>query len=158
MSKILIETYRGFDIEFDTECEKFQCICTEEEAKESKSFAAVKGFVDEYKKANQGFKPFWIEGKYDDSWKRGEKHKVIGLRKDNRFVIENPDGTKDQISDYDIKYYMLFKESNVQYKSQLDDLEAAKKLTDETYRQNRDAILAKLDIITLYDYKKTLTE
>lgn len=29
MSKILIETYRGFDIEFDTNCEKFQCVCTD---------------------------------------------------------------------------------------------------------------------------------
>jgi hypothetical protein len=45
MSKILIETYRGFDIEFDTNCEKFQCICTEDNAKESTSFTAVKSLL-----------------------------------------------------------------------------------------------------------------
>jgi len=38
MSKILIENYRGFDIEFDTQYEKFQCIITEENTKESNSF------------------------------------------------------------------------------------------------------------------------
>ena len=42
MSKILIENYRGFDIEFETSNEKFQCVCTEDDTKESNSFAAVK--------------------------------------------------------------------------------------------------------------------
>ena len=55
MSKILIETYKGFDIEFNIDCEKFQCICIDENTKESTSFAPVKRFIDEYIKANQGF-------------------------------------------------------------------------------------------------------
>ena len=80
MSKILIETYRGFDIEFDTNCEKFQCICTEDNAKESTSFTAVKKFIDDYKKINQDFKPFLVES-IPDSYKT-EKLKVIGVRKD----------------------------------------------------------------------------
>ena len=61
MSKILIENYRGFDIEFDTQYEKFQCVCTEEDSKESSSFAAIKKFIDEYKKQNADFKPFWVD-------------------------------------------------------------------------------------------------
>ena len=110
MSKILIETYRGFDIEFDTNCEKFQCICTEENAKESTSFTAVKKFVDDYKKTNQDFKPFWVEPT-PERYKSG-KLKVIGVRKDGRFVAEDSKGNKGQISDYDLKDYMLLKSEN----------------------------------------------
>ena len=55
MSKILIDNYRGFDIEFETINEKFQCIITDELVKESISFSAIKKFVDEYKKINQDY-------------------------------------------------------------------------------------------------------
>ena len=51
--KVAIENYRGFDIEFDTDHEKFQCIITDGEEKESRSFTAVKKFIDEYRKDNQ---------------------------------------------------------------------------------------------------------
>ena len=56
MSRILIENYRGFDIEFDTNIEEFTCICSKENIKESSSFPAVKKLVDEYKKENSEFK------------------------------------------------------------------------------------------------------
>ena len=65
MSKILIDNYRGFDIEFETINEKFQCIITDELVKESISFSAIKKFVDEYKKTNQDFKPFYVESTPD---------------------------------------------------------------------------------------------
>ena len=100
--KILIENYRGFDIEFDTNHEIFQCICTDEKAKESKSFSAVKKFVDEYKKDNVGFNPFWVELIPEKSYSNLKKAKIIGLRKDGRFICEDAKGQKTYIPDYEI--------------------------------------------------------
>jgi len=155
MSKILIENYRGFDIEFETSNEKFQCVCTEDATKESNSFAAVKKFIDEYKKSNQDFKPFWIEPTPRNSYKE-KKLKVIGLRKDGRFVAENEKGEKEQISDYDLSDYMLLKEENQEHLVALKNEEEKERLRDLEYGQTRKDIIAKMNIVSLKDYKKEL--
>ena len=154
MSKILIETYRGFDIEFDTNCEKFQCICTEENVKESTSFAAVKKYVDDYKKANQDFKPFWIES-VPERYKRG-KLKVIGVRKDGRFVAENSKGDKIQISDYDLNDYMLLQPENEMAMNKLSELKAKEEQQRLENNETRKLIISEINIVTLKDYKKQL--
>ena len=154
MSKILIETYRGFDIEFDTNCEKFQCICTEENVKESTSFAAVKKYVDDYKKANQDFKPFWIES-VPERYKMG-KLKVIGVRKDGRFVAENSKGDKIQISDYDLNDYMLLKPENEMAMNKLSELKAKEEQQRLENNETRKLIISEINIVTLKDYKKQL--
>ena len=156
MSKILIETYRGFDIEFDTNCEKFQCICTEDNAKESTSFTAVKKFVDDYKKTNQDFKPFWVElipGSY--SYKT-DKLKVIGVRKDGRFVAENSKGDKIQISDYSLNEYMLLKPENEIAMNKLSELKAKEEQQRLENNKARKLIISEINIVTLKDYKKQL--
>ena len=113
MSKIFIDNYRGFDIEFETINEKFQCIITDELVKESISFTAVKKFIDEYKKMNQDFKPFYVEQTPSNyRFKVHKKIKIVGIRKDGRFVAEDFNGDKFQISDYDIKDYMLYVPEN----------------------------------------------
>ena len=108
MKKILIENYRGFDIEFDTNCEKFQCICTEEYVKESTSFSAIKKFVDVYIKKNQDFKPFWVETILERY--KSTKLKAVGVRKDGRFIPENLKSDEIQISDCYLNNYILLKE------------------------------------------------
>ena len=154
MSKILIETYRGFDIEFNTNCEKFQCICTEENVKESTSFAAVKKYVDDYKKANQYFKPFWVEPA-PERYKSG-KLKVIGIRKDGRFVAENSKGEKIQISDYDLNDYMLLKQENEMAMNKLSELKAKAEQQRVENNETRKLIISEINIVTLKDYKKQL--
>ena len=156
MSKILIETYRGFDIEFDTNCEKFQCICTEENAKESTSFTAVKKFVDDYKKTNQDFKPFWVEPT-PERYKSG-KLKVIGVRKDGRFVAENSKGDKIQISDYDLNDYMLLKSENEMAMNKLSELKTKEEQQRVENNETRKLIISEINIITLKDYKKQLQQ
>ena len=154
MSKILIETYRGFDIEFDTNCEKFQCICTEENVKESTSFAAVKKYVDDYKKANQDFKPFWIEP-VPERYKMGEL-KVIRVRKDGRFVAENSKGDKIQISNYDLNDYMLLQPENEMAMNKLFELKAKEEQQRLENNETRKLIISEINIVTLKDYKKQL--
>lgn len=154
MSKILIETYRGFDIEFDTNCEKFQCICTDESSKESTSFAAVKKFVDDYIKSNQDFKPFWIEPT-PSSYKK-LKLKVVGIRKDGRFVAENAEGQKIQISDYDLHEYMLVKPENEMAMKKLSELKEKEDRQRWENGEERSSIISEISVETLQEFKKSL--
>ena len=153
---ITIENYRGFDIEFNTSSEKFLCIATEETTKESKSFSAVRKFVDEYKKTNQDFKPFYVEKIPERSYGRYKKVKVIGIRKDNSFVAEIENGEKFQIGDYDTKDYMLFNESNKPKLQLLDELEAEFEAYRKKYVANKKEVIDTMDIADLKEYKKTL--
>lgn len=154
MSKILIETYRGFDIEFDTNYEKFQCICTEENVKESTSFTAVKKYVDDYKKTNQEFKPFWVEPTPERY--KTEKLKVIGVRKDGRFVAENPKGDKIQILDYELNDYMILKPENEMAMNKLSELKVKEEQQRFENNEMRKLIISEINIVTLKDYKKLL--
>jgi len=155
MSKILITNYRGFDIEFDTDYEKFQCIITEERAKESNSFFAIKGFIDDYKKNNQDFKPFWIES-MPNSYRNKVKLKVIGIRKDGRFVAESKDGKKEQISDYDISNYMIVKPENESILSELSTLKNEIEQREYEDKLKIKEIISKLNIVSLKDFKLSL--
>jgi len=153
MSKILIENYRGFDIEFDTDCEKFQCIATDENVKESTSFTAVKKFVDDYKKTNQDFKPFWVEPTPEEY--KIKKLKIIGLRKDGRFVAENEEGVKEQIPDYNTEDYMLLKPENEYGMKLLQELKVKEEQQRVENNSQRKQITSTLNIVTLKDFKQS---
>ena len=79
MSNVLIETYRTFDIHFNTDDETFSCVSVQldDEKRGKKSYAAIKSYIDEFIKTNNEFKPFWIIGK-PDSWRKIGARKGIG--------------------------------------------------------------------------------
>lgn len=114
--KVKIETYRKFDIFFDTEAEAFSSIVHEVDEfsdakvlKESKSYAAVKKAIDEYIKENNTFEPFFVRikpGAYSFNKDRN-RIKIVGIRKDNRFIAEDNKGQQFQVSEYDEKDYIL---------------------------------------------------
>lgn len=156
MAIILIENYRGFDITFDTSDEKFECVCTENISKESGSFTAVKNFIDAFKKTNQDFKPFWIV-QIPGSFGSGKKRlKVIGIRKDKRFVVETEDNKQEQLSDYSAKDYMLMKPENEEILNKLNEL--AKKEEKQRLENNaiRKELISGLVIVNLQEHKETL--
>jgi len=102
---VLIEKYRGIAINFRTETELFE---TEigDVGKESKSFTATKKWIDEYLKNNATFEPFYVivdPNGYGSSEKR---LKIVGIRKDGRFIYEVK-GEKKQLSDYYEDRYIL---------------------------------------------------
>jgi hypothetical protein len=156
MNKIKIENYRGFDIEFDTNYEKFQCVITEYKTKESSSFTAVKKFIDDYKKENQYFVPFWVQKKPTAYGYKKDKLKVIGIRKDGRLMAEEEDGTKCQISDYDLSDYILFDEDNQKYYDMLKEQKEKEIIQDAKDKQIRDSIISKIKNVSLKEYKQTL--
>lgn len=153
---VTIETYRGFEIYFNPNNEKFSCVPTEENAKESKSYSACKMHIDEYCKANQTFKPFEVQIHPENyRWEQRKDLKIVGIRKDNRFIYEEKE-VKKQLSEYDEKNYLIIYPENEQY---LKDYIASNEREVEFKNKEqalRKEILSKMKIKTLVDYKKEL--
>jgi len=105
-----IEDYRGWEISFNTEKETFYAMSdTYDNQNEKRSYASIKKYIDDFIKDNKEFKSFWIE-KIDY---RGQfKVKVIGIRKDHRFIYEDKQGEKQQLSEYDEEEWYLLNENN----------------------------------------------
>lgn len=101
--KIEIETYLGWDITFDTDKDTFTAYSNRDDAaKERMSLTAVKKDIDDFIKSNQEFKPFFAEYLPKSFGYKSQKViKVIGIRKDGRFVIINHKGEKEQLSIHD---------------------------------------------------------
>lgn len=107
--KVIVQTYRGYDISFDPDKDKFSSVLSESDdyrIKESKSFSAVKKAIDEYIKENVSFKPFKIVGGPQAWNNQGKIYEVTGIRKDNRFIV-NKNGNQEQLSQYDENKYFI---------------------------------------------------
>lgn len=152
MARVLIETYRSWDIWFETNSERFIAENGVNENEKGKpTLAAARKFVDEFRKANAEFKPFEVIaiGGYGKSY--GKKIRIIGIRKDGRFVSENEKGEKGQVSDYDEKDWAISNPGN-----DAAMLEAAR-LDDEADAIRKSAIAIRGGLVwsTLRDFKKT---
>jgi hypothetical protein len=149
--KVEIENYRGWSISFDTEKETFYCHSEQWDRDENKkSYASTKKFIDDFIKENQTFKPIWVETKPKAY---GEKKiKLIGIRKDGRFIYEDAKGEKRQLSDYSEKNYILYDEENEKYKKEAEIIDEQM----EVLRLQRNAVLENIKGIELTDYKKTI--
>jgi hypothetical protein len=105
--KIEIEKYRGWTIYFDPSNEDFYTLSDEyDHQKTKKSFAAVKKYIDDFIKENQTFVPVIVE-KPSSTWSPAHRIKLIGIRKDNRFIYEDEDGSQKQLSEYNEKDYIM---------------------------------------------------
>ncbi len=132
-----IEIYRGWQISFDTENENFYCHSDQYDYQQTKnSFSASKKFIDEFIKDNVKFIPVFAEG-LPESYRHGEKIKLVGIRKDGRFIYEDAKG-KHQLSEYDEKKYILLEKKNEVHWAdikvldyEIDILRSKKKLIEE---------------------------
>lgn len=128
---VKIEEYRGWDIYFNTDNETFCAQSFEYDRSETKkSFASAKKHIDDFIKENLEFKPIWIEVP-ESIHRRRSKIKLIGIRKDGRFVYEDKDGNKEQLLGYDEKDYILCNEANNHTYGQLEECKKRKSLIDE---------------------------
>lgn len=159
MPKVLIERYGNFDIEFDTSSESFQCVISDDTSKQSKSLSAVRKFIDDYEKANNSFSPFYVESNPDGyMYNEHERLKIVGVRKDGRFISEGLDGKVSQVSDYDLSRYIIYYNENDTYNAALSELMRLSRENEESYRKNRKAIISQMKIVTLKDYKRFNTQ
>ena len=103
---VLIQNYRGVDILFDADNERFSYTFDLGSWSQKQSFAACKKSIDDYIKNNLTFEPFVVR-----SLRSGKTLKITGIRKDNRFVYDL-NNTKEQISEYNETDYIEYDESH----------------------------------------------
>ena len=151
-NKILIENYRGIEILFDKYCEKFQCIITEDNIKESLSYSAVKKHIDDYKNFNHDFKPFWVEKNAEKRRIDNERIKIIGRRKDGRLISENSKGIPEQISTYELDDYMLVFPENDSARDQLIEMQQEEERQRLERNEKCKQIISTMKIVTLKDF------
>lgn len=149
--KTTIENYRGIDIWFDTEYETFSCDVDHENSVK-KSYPAVKKFIDDWKKDAANFKSFRVCGN-PNSYYGGKNGTIIGIRKDGRFVLENEKGEKEQVSDSNLKDFILYDSANIHLFEALEK----HRLAWDSYKEQHDKISqqikSKFIIKTLKDVK-----
>lgn len=155
MSIIKIEEYRGFTIVFQTETAMFSSIISTDKTKESTSFSAVRKCIDDFKKENKEFVPFWVTPNISKrNWVK-ERIFITGIRKDGRYIGEE-NGEIKQISDYNLNDYMLEKPEN---ETILNELSILQNKLDE-YETHIEALkkelISKLDIVTLKEHKEKI--
>ena len=121
--KALIETYRGKNIYFDTEEEKFVVDLTDEKFVGKAGFNACKVTIDEYIKINKPFVPFQVRNNY-----YGEltTKTIVGIRKDGRFIQEGG----SQFSSYDEGSYMLVDPLDDPIFTKIKELRVSRKVID----------------------------
>jgi hypothetical protein len=105
--KTIIEEYRGFEINFDTNKEMFYALSDDFDTDfYKKSYSAVKNYIDSFIKENSQFRPFKIISK-PGLYNRDAEIEIIGIRKDGRFIYKDKDGNKKQLSVYCEDKYMI---------------------------------------------------
>jgi hypothetical protein len=115
----LIEEYRGWEIFFDTEKENFYTTAEKFDYQTTKkSYASAKKFIDDFIKDNMNFKPVMIQTKH------GDPRKLIGIRKDGRFIYEGWQGKPVQLESYHENDYFLVDEVNDPIFKKIKELEA----------------------------------
>lgn len=104
--KIDIENYRGWEITFDPDKDEFYAYSNSfDQEKVKKGLHNLRDYIDNFIKDNQEFKPFnamKYPGGHGDPTIR-----VIGIRKDNRFVYEVSGGQKKQLPEYNERDYFV---------------------------------------------------
>lgn len=155
--KVTIEVYRKFNIQFDTEIEKFIAVHNLENSEKelsSKYFGALKKNIDEFIKSNFKFKPFEICSHPKEHFsKRFDGWTVVGIRKDKRLILESPEGEKSQISDYQLSDYVVFTEDNIKHLEQLKSLKEQRKIAEKDFKMLEDEIVEEMKLIDLKTYR-----
>ena len=154
MSVIEIEKYRGFPVLFDTNSAKFYSIISDVNSKESASFLSVKKHIDDFKKENQAFAPFWIIPNPGRGYK-SERILVYGIRKDGRFVGNTDKKEVLQISEYDEDSYILEKTEQEPILSKLKEINDKMKEHDLHCRALKKDLLDSVNLTTLREFKKS---
>lgn len=155
--EITIENYRGYEIRFNTNRETFVCDIDDERSVK-KSFGALKKFIDRFIKDNDVFNKFKIIASPNPRFNKRRVVTVIGQRKDGRFIGQDEKGDKFQISDYDLKQYCLYEESLNPYFEELELIKQKNIEENKRYELNRKEIISKMNLVSLYDYKQSLTK
>lgn len=148
---IQIEEYRGFTIYFNKEEDKFICDHDAADVQGKKaSYSAVKKFVDDFIKENDTFNPVLLQKR--ERWGGGalqdDRAKLIGVRKDGRFVAEDEKGDKFQIGRYEMDQWVIFNEDNIEIEKEAREIE----FQIDSLRKKAEITRKRMKAITLEQY------
>lgn len=148
---IQIEEYRGFTIYFNKEEDKFICDHDAADVQGKKaSYSAVKKFVDDFIKENDTFNPVLLQKR--ERWGGGalqdDRAKLIGVRKDGRFVAEDEKGDKFQIGRYEMDRWVIFNEDNIEIEKEAREIE----FQIDSLRKKAEITRKRMKAITLEQY------
>lgn len=148
--QVLIENYRGWEIFFDTDQENFYSTAEEYDYEMTKkSYSSSKKAIDDFIKDNQKFTHVWVQTM------DGEPRKLVGIRKDGRFVYEDSEGKRRQIESYYEDNYFLVNEDNDKFFKKIKELKDEIALNNRTIREIQDK-LVKVGLDTLKEKYKNL--
>lgn len=147
-----ITDYRGFEISFDTEDERFYADI-EGSSQQKQSFASAKKYVDDYVKENNIFKSFDAERKPTLGNPYPNIITITGIRKDKRFVYNGDGVTNSQLSEYYENDYILINQANNVFKVKLADLRDK----IDALKVESNVVEAQLVIVTLKEVKAQYT-
>ena len=129
--KTKVDTYKNFEIYFDSNAVKF-IIEGEDTREEKRSFPACKKYINDFIKENKLFGEFQIikfpTDRYADATE-SQPVTVKGIHSNGNFLCEKSDGTKFQLSgnyEYDLSKYCLPEhlEQSAYRQDVIDDLQA----------------------------------
>lgn len=153
MSRVHINTHKGFDIEFDINSQQFFATINKPEYHEKKkrSYQAAVNFINKHVEDNKEFQPFDLF-KYINNWggEDIEKVTIIGQREDGLYVYRNNKNRKVSISNYEEDSYFFYNEKNPPI------FEAIKKVTEEIRKleEIKRTTKDKLILKSLKDFKE----
>ena len=143
--RTLITDYRGWGIFFDTDREEFYTVSNEyDKDNTKKSFASTKKFIDDYIKENNEFKPILVQ-KEESTFGNKVVIKLIGIRKDGKFMYEDKDGKKQQLSSYYESDYFLINPKNDESFEKIDKLRIERDKIDSQIKEINKTII-KVDV------------
>lgn len=157
--KTEVDNYRGYEIRFDTDNETFECDIDDSRSVK-KSYASIKTFIDEFIKDNNVFKPFKVMANPLVSY-GGKNGKIIGIRKDKRFIMETESGTKEQVSDYNEKDHWVVTEKLIESLQEVQPLLSERDELKKNLNKLESEIKAfyeSLNATDLNEYKKQLLQ
>lgn len=143
--RTLITEYRGWEIFFDTDSEDFYTVSNEYDKQNTKkSFASTKKFIDDYIKDNNEFRTIVVQS-LPSMFSKGYVLKLIGIRKDGRFMCEDEKGKKKQLSLYDETDYFLVNPENDKYFKELSELRKNREEIDSKIKETEKRVI-KVDV------------
>lgn len=103
--RTVVENYRGVEIFFDTNDERFSFSFDDGRWNEKQSYSAAKKKIDDYIKETHVFTPFIVSNTRSNSI---NTLNVISVRKDGDYMVQDGSGRISKLSQYDEKNYVEY--------------------------------------------------
>jgi len=149
MEKIKIADYKGHEIFYSEDEDKFICeIEMNEDFKKMKrvSLKSIKDEIDQFIKSNIGFVPFVV---FDTSWSILKVKKIVALRKDGKYVEQGESNSISYVGKKEFGNYLQYdNDIHEEYMSNEKDAENARL----KHNQIRKDIISKLKPVDISLY------